>query len=216
MKSNYICILLALSLGVLSCNKEKPKRYYKYSYSHHALEYVQLSLGKYLIYKDSASSLLDSVVVTQSKLETKFAAEIASTWANLFNGTPEHYYDSFTLVLTKYESNTASDWFKGYSSSDASNSIGLPFPCDTVWVSMKAQDGFGVFYCSESKHPQLSMTVEGRIFNNVIEYVYSNQFPESHPDYKKRIYYWAKNTGIIKRSIINGSSIQTHTLLRNN
>lgn len=206
---------------ITSCKKESPQSIWQFSFSGHALEYVQLPVGKYFIYKDSANSQLDSVIVTTSKLENIFVPKDPSTLSGLFlDGNPAHFYEEYNLTLTKVDNNQQTEWFKGIASlHSAINSFNLPKPCDTVAVSMSSKLGqenfFGVFYCSESNHPNLSMTIEGKTYNNVVEYIHENYLNTTDPDYKKVIYYWVKSIGIIKRTVIHGSSIKTYTLVRN-
>lgn len=194
----------------IACKKDKTATAkYQLSFSHRALEYVQLTEGKYLIYKDSATSQSDSVVVTKSKLETLFEPGQ--------NGdlNPPYNYEKFSLVLTKYNTTTATEWFNGNA-----RLVLYPLPyvsSDTGAVSLYEQDGTPAFFFSESSQSNLTMTVEGKIYNNVVVTENNSGVDINHPAYKVTAYYWAKGAGIIKRRIITtGGVIKTYTLLRNN
>ena len=223
--NTLILFTIAASLFIQGCKKdisvEIIQQTRQFSFSRHALGYVQLTLGKYLIYKDSASAQLDSVVVTTSNLVNKYVPSYGGTSAQLWLDSYTAYnYEAFHLALSKYNGNQASNWFAGDDSLNYGISGGLfggpPTPSsDTFAVNLKDQDGFPVFYCLNSQYSNLSMNIEGKAYSNVIETILAAGNP-TDPGYKKIIYYWAKPVGIIKRTMINGSSIKTYTLLRNN
>src|SRR5690242_494363 len=67
------------------------------------LQYIQVDAGKYFIYKDSASGILDSVVVTQSQLENTYTPGYSG---GLFNSYPAFNTEVFYLTLTKKDVNS--------------------------------------------------------------------------------------------------------------
>ena len=226
--NTLILFTIAASFFFQGCKKiisiETVQQTRQFSFSRHALGYVQLQIGKYLIYKDSNSAQLDSVVVTTSNLVNKYVPSFGGTSAQLWLDSYTAYnYEAFHLVLSKYNGNQASSWFGGDDSLNYGVSGGIggiggnPQPSDTFGVNLYEMQGnyLTAFYCSNSQYSNLSMNIEGKTYSNVIETIRASGNP-SDPGYKKSIYYWAKPVGIIKRTIINGSSIKTYTLLRNN
>ena len=222
---SLLLFTIAASFCFQGCKKTTVQQPNHYSFSRHVLEYVHLPLGKYLIYKDSASSQQDSVVVTTSKLENKFVPAFGGTSVNLWiDSYSEYFYEVFHLVLTKYNGSQPSNWFVVSDSLNYGSSGGLfggplpPATSDTFGVNLFELQGnylLSAFYCLNSQYSNLSMNIEGKTYNNIIETISVSGNP-TDPYYVKTIYYWAKPVGIIKRTIINGSSIKTYTLLRNN
>ena len=194
----------------------------QFSFSRHALEYVQLPLGKYLIYKDSASGQLDSVVVTTSNLENlyvpSYGGSPSALWLDFYSA---YYHDVFHLILSKYIGNQSSNWFIGNGDAhyDHGGNLFASYgtPGDTLAVDLRNQDGFDVFYSFNSEYSNLSMNIEGKTYSNIIV-TYSGTYflNPSDPGYQVFVTYWAKPVGIIKRTMRNANSIKTYTLLRNN
>lgn len=70
---------------------------------------------------------------------------------------------------------------------------------------------------TDADQPNLTITVEGKIYNNVVVTINENGLDISNPAYQKTVYYWANGVGIIKRTTITtGGVAKTYTLLRNN
>lgn len=99
-----------LSLGFyffcFSCkkdHKDKPADPVCIRFNPEALAFVQFLLNKYYIYKDSASGMLDSVIVTQSEIKKEFQPEFS--WQTGFGSAylPAYFYQSFSLLLTQRE-----------------------------------------------------------------------------------------------------------------
>lgn len=199
-------ILLAIFTG---CKKNDTDVNYSLSFSRRALEYVKLTEGKYLIYKDSATAALDSVVVTKSKLETYLQPKIPGYL------TPAYYHENFVLELTKYMGSASSEWFYGNASLVLAT---MPFASsDTEAVRLYGQYGSPDFIFSASSQSNLSLLVEGVTYNNVVETISDAGVDINHPAYHYDTYYWAKGIGIIKRrEITTGGTIKTYTLLRHN
>ena len=215
---------IAASFFFQGCKKMAVHQPDQFSFSRHALGYVQLPLGKYLIYKDSASAQLDSVVVATSNLVNKYVPSYAGTSAQLWlDSYSEYNYEAFHLVLSKYNGNQSSNWFVGADSLDYGSFNGGiggpqgPSASDTFGVNLYELQNYFLtaFYCSNSQYSNLSMNIEGKTYSNVIETISASGNP-TDPGYKKIIYYWAKSVGIIKRTMIDASSIKTYNLLRNN
>ncbi len=227
MKHSKTLFLFTIVASFLfqGCKKMTVQQPNQFSFSRHALEYVQLPLSKYLIYKDSASAQLDSVIVSTSKLENIYVPAYGGTSAQLWlDSYSEYYYEAYHLVLSKYNGNIWSgNWFVGDDGSLNYGQSGGLFgqtvpPGNTFSVHLLEKQGnnfLTAFYCDNNQYSNLSMNIEGKTYNNVIENISEFGNP-TDPDYIKTINCWAKPVGIIKRTIISGSSIKTYTLLRNN
>lgn len=217
MKHYQVTYLLFIGIlfGLFESCKKKSDDDVSYSlkFSPHSLEYVKLTKDKYFIYKDSATSLLDSVIITTSKLETSLDQKYDINFVSI----PANYHEGYNLILTKYTATSHAEWF---SANAVLSMSGQPYPfasSDTCAVDLREPDNTIVFFLSESSQPNLTMTVEGKTYNNVV--VTYNDFGGTIADsyYKNTVYYWAKGTGIIKsRVITTGGAIKTYTLLRNN
>lgn len=163
----YIVIIIAISLGTIliqGCRKSHPDEpTYYVKFSSNALEYVHLTAGKYLIYKDSATSILDSVTVTKSNLETVYQpTHVAGTTGSV----PACNCEKITLTLTKYSSNPHEEWF---SASDETFLNSFPYAStDMQSINFRAPDYRLYFSCDHSTQSTLTMTVEGRTFDNVM------------------------------------------------
>lgn len=175
-----------------------------------ALEYVKLTEGKYLIYKDSSNSTEDSVVIKTSWVDTMYQP---STGGGIWSWSPVYYYERCKLTLSRFTGTSSSVWLSGF----AKMSYG-----DYLFGEMNLYEESGaypslMFYFGPSTVPILAMTVEGRTYNNVVETIWGTPFDISDPLYKKTTTYWAKGIGIIKREVITtGGVSKTYTLLRNN
>ncbi|MEO8769070.1 MAG: hypothetical protein ABI402_03265 [Ferruginibacter sp.] len=212
----YIKYLLTTSLLAvifLSCKKEHNpfEDTYSIKYTTKALPYVQLPENHYRIYKDSATGVLDSIIITKSELGSDLLR------AATYNGF--HYaatnYETFKLQFTKYTGSLDSIWLSASASlqSMAFNTLSNK---DTIALSLTSTDILQVFYLANSDVPATSLLVEGINYNEVV--VTIGEFNvATDPSYKKTINYWAKNVGLIKRTDISfGGGIKTWTLLRYN
>ena len=222
MKSNQAPFLLLFGiLAILfqSCEKIRPDvevktTSYSLRFSRKALDYVKLTERKYLIYKDSASAHLDSVVVTKSLLENKYNPE-EFNWYAWYSA---YYHENFSLMLTKFTGGVGSEWFNGEAKLWISDP---PYSTDNAPVNLITLDKFNntysTFYLGENDPTNYSVSIEGRTYNNVVITIYDRGLDINHPDYLKETYYWAKEIGIIKREIITtGGTVKTARLLRNN
>lgn len=207
---NYFLICM-VSLLIISCKKSKEPEIpiLNYAFSKQALEYVMLKEGSYYIYKDSASGSLDSIIVKQSILEKKYMAATIGSWSN----SPAYTMETFTLklehVLPSYV------WFNGTANAAINSWLGPS--SDTLGVYLYNNSGGASFYQSHSQINTLSITIEGKTYNNVNSQSFTNGLLPSNPAYNSELYYWAKGYGIIKRTIIKGPNgvPKTALLIRN-
>ncbi len=227
MKLSFICSIALLCL-LCSCKKSKPQVQYtdprSFLFSADALAYVQLPLNKYFIYKDSASGTLDSVVVTQSVLETKFHPEESGNDLYIWH-VAAYYYQQFTLLLTTYNDSSPQDWFYGvahsgpnyFTNSDTASWVDLA-EIDTlndIRVNNYAffyPEGGSVFSLTPTIIP--SLAIEGKSYSNVVFCSDSNSPDSTAAYYVKTNYYWAKGVGIIKRTIKTANYVKTENLIR--
>jgi hypothetical protein len=214
-KSRLFTLLfcLATMLQLQSCKKDVPadEKTYTVSFSKHALEYVNLTEGKYFIYKDSATSQLDSVIVTKSKLEVVLYEPIS--FLSLISPA-RNYHDEFKLTLTKFSGPIQTDWLVGIAAAKIDDP---PVSTNTAWLGLTSSDSLYMFFSfSENEMPNDSITVEGRTYHNVVVTKWQNGFEETSPYFEKMTTYWAKDLGVIRREIntIN-EAVKTYTLVRN-
>ncbi len=194
----------ALSFAVLAsisgCSKESNSEP-SYTLEPTGLSYIQIPLGRYFIYKDSATLQLDSVVVTESTLEN-----LHTTSQSAFG---QFYYQKYKLWLTKKDS-ANSRWLSGEATAMFNST---EFSMMSTW----APDGYevgnlfnypiGRFNFDGRQDSAIgTMTVEGKTYNNVVRITGTHSFYS--------VYYWAKGVGIIKR-IKGGQTLTTYTLVRN-
>jgi len=219
MKKN-IFYILAITILFISCKKSdvSPQPLLTANFAKEGLNYVQIPLNKYFIYKDSVSGNTDSVIVTQSILETKLMPANILLILVFSPPMPAYYYQSYTLLLSKVNGNTSTDWFYGIANADPTINL-------NTLVGLTLIEGRDIstkykipafkypFYFGTSK-----ITIEGKDYSDVIQITNSNYLSPSSPDYLTSYftstYYWAKGIGIVKRTLKTATSTQTWTLLR--
>ncbi|TMI85543.1 MAG: hypothetical protein E6H08_22400 [Bacteroidetes bacterium] len=188
------------------------------------MEYVNITPGKYLIYKDSASGMLDSVVVTKSLLENIHHAADTSV-QYIFSA---FYTQEFSLTLTKFDGTLQTIWFNGMAKTsnfffDPPDYLNLNEIYHLSGTGTDQSTSAFAYSTLFNNYPVdvystiPSITIEGNNYTNVIFGVTDAGLEVNEPGYNKRTFYWAKEVGIIKREIITvGGAMQTHTLVRHN
>lgn len=153
-----------------------------------------MNIGKYFIYKDSATLKLDSVLVTESLLEP---------YSTTIGRTP-YNEERYTLILSKINSSgKITEWLTGIAYSGVVDS-------KDIYMTRDITEG-GYFFryppcnCGNERNIP-AMVVEGKTYTDVI----------LTSDGTSYSYYWAKGVGLIKRSETNISGMKTYTLLRSN
>ena len=205
-KIPIIAIVATTIFTAIGCKKENSEpAIAKSKLQISGLAYMQLTKGKYLIYKDSVSSDLDSVVVTNSSIKDVYSPPYDYLVLFIPATFPAYYYESFTLTLTKYNGMLQSEWFNGSTTPPIFyNSI----VNDSLPVQLSEPDKAIAF--DNFNNRQISfLVVEGKTYTQVLEYTWNT------PN-KKTTYYWAKTVGIIKRVVTIAGVTKTQTLLRNN
>jgi len=156
------------------------------------LAYIQFNVGKYFIYKDSVANKTDSVVVTQSILQTYKGvySDVHTTYTG----------QKYTIVETEIDPGSTTVWL-------SATADGEGFP--TVLLYSTGKNGNYLFYETLAPHIPV-MVVEGKTYTDVnVTYSSIGAAPLSY-------YYWAKGVGLIKRIETIGSVTNTYTLLRGN
>ncbi len=226
-RSFYLYILAITSIQLFtSCKKaslpENEKPEFTVAFSRNALEYVHLTEGKYLIYKDSVTGQVDSVIVTTSRLETTFyqkhdGADLSSWGLGYMPASPAFSSEEFTLKLTKFDGTSQTRWLDG----DAYTQLPSPWASsDTAALKLSVSGSFpftDAFYMTESMTPDHSMMVEGVQYNNVVMISHDNGYDPTGWGYSRATYYWAKAVGLIKYEFIDfGVPVKIYSLLRHN
>ncbi len=224
MTKKIISIVLLVACSLVACKKSDPdKIIYPYvepgfiKLSPAALEFVQLPLNRYFIYKDSATGSTDSVRVTKSVIEKMTQPIVYSTPGCLCYGSPAHYYETYTLTLTKITGMTNQTWFQGNSSSDidpyyfldSSVEINPSFSLTNQQTNLSA---FSYPFSSSNVIPLL--IIEGTNYANVHEFITTNGLQPSETNYQEVRHYWVKGIGIIKKTVKTFNTVQTFLLVR--
>ena len=182
-----------------------------------ALDYIQLPVNRYFIYKDSATGSMDSVKVTQSVIETNFQAATSG-----YPGQPAVYSDVFKLTLTKFQAlpPTNQTWFNGIARSTTYGGFVSATIIDSNITLYNEQSNLLLFW-----HPFTSfglrqytylstMTIAGITYTSVQSFSYDNQLLPADINYQASVIYWVKGIGIIKKESRTYNSIKTSLLLR--
>lgn len=227
---NRLLYLAVVGLPVLfnsSCAKDDPEppviTLISVGFSKTALEYVQLTEGTLLMYRDSATSIVDTAIVTKSSL-TKILYPEHDYDTGLFGiiSRPAQDADHFRLLLTSVKSGTQdAPWFDGEASAylpyfnisldNADMHLNESY-IDSLGTEKKAPDAFE--YWEPYSRNFVSLTIEGTSYNNVIV-ARTDKFVYINGPFHRVTYYWAKGAGIIKRRIVtHAGDVKTATLVR--
>src|SRR5687767_12546836 len=188
------CIIVFALFFFWSCRKSHDNRFddvIQVKLSTEGLEYVQLTAGKYFIYKDSASTELDSVIVTKSILENRYTPGFNG---GLFASSPAFFSEVFSLTLTKIDGAIERIWFKEESSFPSysySSMDNQPVIMHDLYTTSFC---YPVSSCGISTAIE-SFTVEGKVYDSVIRTTGDNGAEVSSLDYVSVTSYWAKGVG---------------------
>ncbi|MCJ7466240.1 MAG: hypothetical protein MUO53_06050 [Maribacter sp.] len=225
MKNRLLFLARIGALIVINarCSKEDSQAAITIEFSRNALEYVQLAEGTRLVYRDSTTATLDTVLVTKSTLEKIYYPAWEGTFYQVPIKYPERWFENFSIILTKTSNSQQTSWFKADATSlnqftDTSilNSYMLLNESYAVGPD-NTESGTSCFYYSEDQIPDIFITlnVEGKTYNNVSVFVAESNVEDiNSPYYRKATYYRAKGVGIIKKTIVlDGGEIRTSTLV---
>lgn len=218
MKTEYK-IFLVLFIFLLSCEKDEiPPEVITVTLNKDALDFLKVTPSKYLIYRDSATSEIDSIIITKCELKNIYHPEHKSN--DFFTpDTPAYNGEQFELIYTKKTiTNESSNWFKGnaqaeYQFYDSESNIPLNL---SDYIDQYIIYN-GSFYYDENTIPLASYIVDGITYTNVITHYTDSALEITDPKYLKTEYYWSKGIGIIQKSIerTNGDR-KTYYLIRHN
>lgn len=227
MKKYIFYSLTGIVFLLAACKKDKPDEITypttNVKLNPVALEFVQLPVGRYFIYKDPATGSIDSVRVTQSIIETKFQPTTPpSGYLPCLSG---YNFETFTLTLTKINGTASQDWFKGIASCNASVPCGL-HPAVIIDSNLILYDQLFTntsgqpfvypysFYQGQGHILIPAITIEGTVYTDVHEFVAINVLQPTHPSYQAVTHYWVKGIGIIKKETITYNLVKTSLLER--
>ncbi|MES1215583.1 MAG: hypothetical protein ABUT20_08700 [Bacteroidota bacterium] len=219
---SFFATIMLLAL-FFSCKKEDPvnNEYTSFDYPSGYLNYMDIPMHSYFIYKDSSTGNEDSVIVTENIKRTIFNYGNGVIAGNQY----KHYVLQMDVTLSKFISaNNSSLWLKARSVTNdnratvatAESVMLFAGPCeDCMWgiLDYPIVSNYDPF-SDRGAEILNSYEVEGKVYNDVIHIVYGVGSP-TDDEYKNVIYYWAKGVGIVKRTFTSKSSTQTWTLLRN-
>jgi hypothetical protein len=220
-----ICLILFIGciMELVSCSKTTPNITTPQPSDIHIvfgkadLDYVRLPVGRYLIYKDSATGNTDSVVATGSFMSDYYEVPHPSL------SLPGVHYQEFSLTLTIVNGGTT--WFQG--SANSRNGTYSPYGADSMArirfnpaydnlikdAILNIPDYGYSGYINDSIYASFQVGVH--LYNDVIIDTFTNiSNGINSPGYFKSIYCWAKGIGIVKRTIQTDSTITTSLLER--
>jgi hypothetical protein len=183
-----------------------------------AIDYIRLPLNRYYIYKDSATAVKDSVVVTQSIIAVNYSAATSG-----FPGKPALYQDTYSLTLTNYPAPSGNlIWLKGFTNDEYTTGLvtaNIAVTDSNINFS-DTQHNLPVFwhpFTSSGVSITTSLTsllVEGITYADVKKFSSNNGLVATDPNFIAISTYWVKGIGIIKREIKTAAAVKTYLLLR--
>ncbi len=222
----YLTVVVLPLLGGLSCTKDDPHvpDAITLKFSRKALEYVQLNEGTRLVYLDSTTATLDTLMVSESTLDKGFIpTSVAPGFLGFPITFPAQNIENFLLKITKISGSQQKPWFFGkattaeYGSSISSDHAVLVLSDITIKDSGNEEQVGGSFAFWEQNTVDLvTLKVEDKTYNDVVVYKFDNSYGGdiNRDGYRIATYYWAKGIGIIKRRVITkGGVIKTYNLV---
>lgn len=199
-----LIFLLAFSSVLVNCKKEnKPPEKPYLEIPQNVWDYIKLTPGSWYIYKDSATGLTDSVIVTMSTVNFK-----VPQYGNLFgNSYLDHHNDDYRILLEKVDaSENKTVWLDAGSQSVISYGSNI----DSYWI---LHDLFnGIILMQYPSITPFSTTQVYKIQNISIE---GNSYTDVQVirAYDAAVW-WAKGVGIVKMTYLKDNEIKTTLLLR--
>ena len=179
-----------------------------------AISYINIPNRSYFIYKDSASGTADSVV-SYAAVSYVYVPPVAGNPSK-----PGYYYYVYDFELGNYWSyNPNLIFLKGHASCDTDYKNVKTF-IDSNFTMVNELTGLAAFWypfvSSSNQHYNWigSISIEGKIYNNVQCFFASNGLQPAQTNYLATTFYWVKGIGIIKKEIRTFNSVKTSFLLR--
>jgi hypothetical protein len=172
------------------------------SLSADGLAYIQMTAGKYYIYRDSVMNTTDSVVVTKSQFDVHDGYYTGPGGPTQFNA------QQYTLILSQMNGNSPTEWLTGQATANL-------YISDFIMSPINNTSGIIFRYpvCNCSNQLSIAaMTVAGKTYTNVINI--SGALVVNNVTVNIS-FYWAKGIGLIKRTETTSAGTNTYLLLRN-
>jgi hypothetical protein len=179
-----------------------------------ALEFINLRWNRYFIYKDSATGLTDSVIVTQNNISSIFHDSVPGN-----PPIPAYFHQIFKLTLLNFSGSPNQPWFEGLASCDSQYRYANHF-IDSDFDLYDKQNILPAFWypftSSGVKQYTLipTITIEGTTYVQIHKFSATNGLQPTDINYRATIFYWEKGTGIIKKEIRTYNSVKTYLLAR--
>jgi len=176
------------------------------------LECILIPVGRSFLYRDSASGIIDSVIVTTSLI---YLAQQFDLY-----GYPQTQSDILNLSLsTVLNDNPGRLWYSGSVICDLNTNTNEVL-IDSIFSLSNNQTGIPVFWYpfTSSYNNQYTfipaLELEGNSYTNVHRFEATNGLPASDINYLTTIFYWVKGIGIIKRETHNANAVKTEFLVK--
>jgi hypothetical protein len=179
-----------------------------------ALEFIEIHWNRYFIYKDSATGLTDSVIVTQKNTSSIFHDSVPGN-----PPIPAYTHQTYKLTLQKFSGSSNQVWFDGLASCDSQYRNAFHF-VDSDFDLYDKQNNLPAFWYpfTSSGVKQYSLiptiTIEGTTYVQIHKFSATNGLQPTDTNYLETIFYWEKGTGIIKKEIRTFNSVKTFLLVR--
>jgi hypothetical protein len=210
MKAMMICIVVFAAVHfVPGCKKAGPIKTGPDTLrlSPNALSYISVPVGKYRIFKDSATGILDSVLVVKNNLTIEYRC--CDFFA--FTTYPPYYAQGIEMTWEKKNPPVA-EWLK------VQGTVARFFARDISNVPFSLMDTSfrAIFFMLDNEQPIPSLNVDGHTYNNVFVESVEYATGQGNNSFYVSLYYWAKGIGLIKQTIANSAGIKTTYLVRYN
>lgn len=179
-----------------------------------AFAYIDIRDGRYFIYKDSASGIVDSLVAQRGYV-AMYVPPVAGDPSK-----PGYHYSIYDLKLANYWNyNPNLIFFQGHASCDSDYKNTRTF-IDSNFAVVNQHTGLAAFWYPfvSSNNQQysfiLSLNVGSKVYNDVHCFFASNGLQPTDTNYMGTIFYWVKGIGIIKKEIRTNNSVKTSLLVR--
>ena len=179
-----------------------------------ALDFINITWNRYFIYKDSATGITDSVIVTRNYTSSVFHDSVPGN-----PPIPAFSYETYGLTLQKISGSAYQTWFDGFASCDSQYRYTAHY-IDSDFDLTDKQNNLPAFWypftSSGVKQYTIvpTITIEGTTYAQIHKFSATNGLQPTDTNYRETIFYWEKGTGIIKREIRTYNSVKTSLLVR--
>jgi len=201
-KITYIFIITALLLGMLlhACFKPEGILIDKES-----KDYCLFAEGSYWIYQDSATHIIDSVVIDKP-ISYSFGSEPKR----------DPYRETYSTHISFYSQDSVSSILFDLTTGEADSDLKKPCLLRSYFFATMYHNGEVFEKFPNFKSLPVLVKKEDSYLINGITYLNVKIFEENMRVGKKRICYWAKNIGLIRTEIYKNDSVIVKNLIRYN